>query len=118
MADNKQNPNPQEKPTEKAAKVLGFDPLKRAPLSLDVLTKVYDKVKQEKDKEAEERAEGVVRKVIDLCQKQDKNRKDFEKADKVIQKEVNQLLSQLQAGGTGEEPSTDGDQQADAPKEQ
>ncbi len=116
MAENQGNNNNKQKPSERIEGVLGFNPVKRSPITDKVLSKVMEKVKEQKEKEAEAQAEAVVTQLLDLAKKQQKLRNDFNKADAAIEKEIGKQLNQLNST-----QATEGEQQTeegDAPKEQ
>lgn len=82
--------------SEKVKSVLGFDPVKRDPITQDVLNKVLEKKRAERRAEAETRAEGIISQVLDLNDKFEKTKKEFQKAEQAYEKTVGQLLNQLQ----------------------
>lgn len=94
-----------QKPSERLGSVLGFNPAKRDPITSSVLSKVLTEVKAEREKEAEQRAAGIVRQALDVAEKMDKARREFSKAEAAFEKQLGQLLGQLGGQPVAEQPA-------------
>ena len=106
MPDNKPTPR------ERLASLVGFDPGSCASGSAGALQTAVAEIKEERGKQATVKAKEAIEKAMALCQKFEATRKAFKKEETKFNKELGQLMNQIEklqgnqpSGGDGGECS-------------
>lgn len=92
---------------ERLEKLCGFDPTKKLNATGDLLAEVVKELKEEREVKAKDSAREQLRKALELREKMDNVRKEFEGQTAKFDKELGKLLSRLEAGLRGGQPVVD-----------
>jgi len=86
---------------ERLQELLGFDAAKKGTLTSELFGEVVKEIQEERQKEAKARAKEHLVKAMQLREQMEKARKDFEGQYKKFEKELGNILNQIQGILTG-----------------
>ena len=103
---------------ERLNRLVGFDPTKKMNATEELFAEVVDELRKEREVKAKEAAKEQLSKAVELREKMDKVRKEFEGQTAKFEKELGKLLSRLEAGLRGGKPASDEATDGETPTEE
>lgn len=83
---------------------LTFDPTKKPSANKTAMEKAIQKIAEQRQEAADKLAEEQTIKLVELCEKRDAQKKQWEKQDQAVVKEINKLFNQIQSIQSGGQP--------------